>query len=226
MSIAEKLTTIAENEQKVYDAGKQAEYDAFWDTYQQNGEPRSYRWSFSSICWVDGIFKPKHNIVVTDAYMMFRGTKITNLNPTGITYDFSDCKDFSYAFAYSTALTEIPFVIDLSSATNMTNAFSEGKFTDLHIRSSNTTTYASSTFSSLYALVNFQVDGTIGKNNFRISWSSNLTHDSLMSVINALEDKTADTSGTAWIVTIGSTNLAKLTAEEITIAEQKGWQLV
>ena len=214
MSIAEKLTTIAENEQKVYDAGysvgkaeggdtetaynegvetgKQAEYDAFWDAYQRNGEPRSYRWAFSSACWVDGIFKPKHNIVVTDAYMMFRGTKITNLNPTGITYDFSDCKDFSYAFAYSTALTEIPFVIDLSSATNLTSTFSEGNFTCLHIKSSNTTIYANGTFSSLYNLVDFQVDGTIGTNNFNIRWSSKLSKASIENIINCLS---TDTSG-------------------------------
>ena len=31
MSIADKLITIAENEQKVYHAGKQAEYNKFWD---------------------------------------------------------------------------------------------------------------------------------------------------------------------------------------------------
>ena len=34
MSIADKLTTIAENEQKVYDAGAKSEHDKFWDSYQ------------------------------------------------------------------------------------------------------------------------------------------------------------------------------------------------
>ena len=38
MSIAEKLTTVAENVPKVYEAGKKAEYDAFWDKYQNNGK--------------------------------------------------------------------------------------------------------------------------------------------------------------------------------------------
>ena len=37
MSVADKLTTIVENEQKVYDAGKQAAYDWFWDRYQLDG---------------------------------------------------------------------------------------------------------------------------------------------------------------------------------------------
>ena len=42
MSIAEKLVTVAENEQKVYDAGKQAEYDAFWDNYQVYGNRENF----------------------------------------------------------------------------------------------------------------------------------------------------------------------------------------
>ena len=37
MSIAEKLITIAENEERVYESGKKAAYDRFWDVYQQNG---------------------------------------------------------------------------------------------------------------------------------------------------------------------------------------------
>ena len=42
MSIADKLTTIAENEQRVYDAGKQAQYDEFWDDFQKNGTEYMY----------------------------------------------------------------------------------------------------------------------------------------------------------------------------------------
>ena len=38
MSIAEKLELIAENEQKVFDAGKKSEYDEFWDNYQKKSD--------------------------------------------------------------------------------------------------------------------------------------------------------------------------------------------
>ena len=40
MSIAEKLTKVAENVPKVYEAGKKDEHDKFWDEYQttRNGE--------------------------------------------------------------------------------------------------------------------------------------------------------------------------------------------
>lgn len=53
---------------------------------------------------------------------------------------------------------------------------------------------------------------------------TNLTHDSLMSIINGLKDYSG--TGTTHTCTLGSTNLAKLTDEEIAIAtEKKGWTL-
>ena len=65
MSIADKLTTIAENEQKVYDKGvedgKKSEYDAFWDEFQKNGTARvSYNYAFGS-SWTSNMFKPKYD---------------------------------------------------------------------------------------------------------------------------------------------------------------------
>lgn len=67
------------------------------------------------------------------------------------------------------------------------------------------------------------------KYRLSLSSSSSLTHDSLMSVINNLYDlnltyKVAS-GGTLYTqqLMIGSTNLAKLTAEEIAIATNKGW---
>ena len=46
MSIAEKLTLAAENVPKVYEAGKQAEHDRFWDDIQQFGERKNYENAF------------------------------------------------------------------------------------------------------------------------------------------------------------------------------------
>ena len=62
MSIAEKLTTIAENEQKVYEAGKKSQYDEFWDTYQTNGQRTNYTYAFSGLGWTDNLYKPKYPI--------------------------------------------------------------------------------------------------------------------------------------------------------------------
>ena len=52
--------------------------------------------------------------------------------------------------------------------------------------------------------------------------SNKLTHDSLMNVLN----KVYDISGkNTQIINLGSTNLAKLTAEEISICTAKGWSV-
>lgn len=55
-----------------------------------------------------------------------------------------------------------------------------------------------------------------------LSVSSLLTHDSLMNVINNLYD-IATKGCKAQSLILGSTNMAKLTAEEIAIATNKGW---
>ena len=62
-----------------------------------------------------------------------------------------------------------------------------------------------------------------GNPNFKVSFSlsdsTELTHDSLMVVINGLQTVTGQT------LTLGTTNLAKLTDEEKKVATDKGWTL-
>ena len=63
-----------------------------------------------------------------------------------------------------------------------------------------------------------------GNPNFKVSCDlspcANLTHDSLMVVVNGLQTVT-----TTKKLTLGSTNLAKLTDEEKKVATDKGWTL-
>ena len=62
-----------------------------------------------------------------------------------------------------------------------------------------------------------------GNPNFKVSFSlsdsTELTHDSIMVVINGLQTVNGQT------LTLGSTNLAKLTDEEKKVATDKGWTL-
>lgn len=85
MSIGDKLTTIAENQQKVYDKGieqgRQAVYDEFWDSYQNNGKRTDYNYMFSGKVWNDSRLKPKHKINLTNGNNMFRLSNITDLRP-------------------------------------------------------------------------------------------------------------------------------------------------
>ena len=50
-----------------------------------------------------------------------------------------------------------------------------------------------------------------------------LSVESLISILNSLADRT---SGTTLTAKIGSTNLAKLTAEQIQIATDKNWSVI
>ena len=128
MSIAEKLTLIAENEQKVYDAGfekgkasggsgydegfadgKKAEYDAFWDQYQQNGLRTHYAYAFAGGGWTAEIFKPKYALDnITNAQYMFNcfdmfQTELYDLKQgledMGIAWDTSKAPDITHMFS-------------------------------------------------------------------------------------------------------------------------------
>ena len=55
-----------------------------------------------------------------------------------------------------------------------------------------------------------------------LSYSNKLTHDSLMNVINNLYDIKSKGCNAQSLV-LGSTNISKLSAEEIAIATEKGW---
>ena len=69
---------------------------------------------------------------------------------------------------------------------------------------------------------------TMGANYYyyklALSFSNNLTHDSLMNVINNLYDIKSKGCNAQSLV-LGSTNLAKLTAEEVAIGTSKGWSI-
>ena len=58
----------------------------------------------------------------------------------------------------------------------------------------------------------------------KLRYSTKLTHESLMNVINNLYDiKTKGVKPQQLV--LGTTNLAKLTSEEIAIATEKGWNV-
>lgn len=60
------------------------------------------------------------------------------------------------------------------------------------------------------------------KYSFSLSASNKLTHESLLNVLNGLFDLTGSDQQT---LTLGSTNLAKLTDDEKAIATNKNWIL-
>ena len=240
MSIEEKLTTIAENEQRVYEAGKKSEYDAFWDNFQQNGNRTIYNSAFGC-CWNKDNFKPKYSIRPTNAYQMFYNNAGSYIDigevaedyfdALGIEIDFSKATNTMYGVCalhakrfkkldFSSSTSTNGLFYTHSSSVNVTNCVEE---IDEFV-SSEITAYGNGTFQHATWLREIRFTGVIATGDFNVQWCQLLSHGSLMSIINALADKTGDTSKT-WTATLGATNLAKLTIEEKEIAYNKGWDL-
>lgn len=84
-------------------------------------------------------------------------------------------------------------------------------------------TNVSGFLSNCYSLRNLEISN-IKLSGLNLSTCEELTHESLMNVVNALQDFSTDTEGTHTIV-FGATNVAKLSDEELAIGQNKGWTI-
>lgn len=217
------LTEMATEQDAVFEAGKKAEYDQNWGALK---DVTYLTYAFAGHYWTDNTFKPTFDLKpVGIASGMFRTNKIKNLKKcledAGVTLDTSAVTQASTMFGYSSQNTAVP-KLDLSASTSNNEIFSGATLLETieEIKVSPNATF-SNAFKGCTNLTNMTVTGVIGQNGFNVSTSTKLTHDSLMSIINCLEAKTSGT----WTVTLGTTNLAKLTDSEKAIATQKGWTL-
>ena len=180
--------------------GKQAEYDRFWDDFQDYGTRRDYKYAFTGYGWSDRCFKPKYPCgEIVQAVNMFNYCCITYID---VDLDFSEATSFSYAFANSTYLKRIKsvkFNNNIASANNRASMFTGTKL-----------------------LEDITINGTI---NFSISFSecSNLTNASVQSIIDSLVDLTGQTAQT---LTFHATVGAKLTDAQKATITAKNWTLV
>lgn len=194
-SIGEKLKKIAENEPKVYEAGreagKKAEYDEFWDSI--NTQNVALAFGFAGNSWNDTTFKPKKDIIlVRNSMGLFNQNICTNikqrLQEQNVRLDVSKVTQFTQAFYYA-ATIELP-EIDLSNSDNNVQLFTNSK-----IKSIDKITFKSGvTFVNVFQgcsdLENIRIGGPIDGSGFDIHWSTKLTADSLKSIINALSTTT------------------------------------
>lgn len=229
MTTEEMLVKVAENREKLYEAGKQAEYDAFWDTVQNYGNRTTYAYIFTN--WNCEYIRPKYKVVPTGGglnqifswngklkkveaeYFDFSQNPTPTAASSGNYYTFYNCVELEEiediglsAYFYSST-----FGNNYALHTIARLPFREDTIMDTNV------------FRNCQSLENLTIDGVI-PTNFDIRYSTKLTHDSLMSIINALKDYSADTSGTTYTLTIGGKNVAKLSTEELQIIRSKGWK--
>lgn len=138
--------------------------------------------------------------------------------------DTSNGTTFNYMVGGCSTLTEVP-AIDTSKGKVFQSMFTGCSalktINKINVTGATSVTMLKDMFNNCTALENITFEGTFPvKYTLSVfSTSPNLTVDSLMSFINALSDNTGLSS--TYTVTIGSTNLAKLTPEQIKIATDK-----
>lgn len=203
--------------------GKQAEYDSFWDAFQQNGNRTDYKYGFHG--WTDGCFKPKYDLIPTNAAYMFYYCDVTDLkgllNNAGVALDFSEATlGTTDLFAYCKTRT-IP-VVNLSHVTTLMKTFQWCQvetIDELHV---NENMIFTNTFQNTSNLKDITIVGTIG-NTIDFRHCSQLSNASVQSIIDALKDLTgATTIKVQFHATVG----AKLTEAQKAAITAKNWTLV
>lgn len=149
-------------------------------------------------------------------YMFYRLYKATNINVSS--FNTSNVTNMEHMFCQCSVLENLDISnFDASNVENVRNML-----------------YQCNNLINLKFMKNLGKGYTKTQNNYsnynvHLSYTKALSHESLMDVINNLYDLnlTYDVAngGTLYTqsLTLGSTNLAKLTAEEIAIATNKGW---
>lgn len=195
MNIAEKLTKIAENEPLVYEAGKTDGVDAyrkdFWSSFLWDGAPPDAQYMFAGRGWSDETFRPVYGIKgFWSASHMFDSSWIQNLKSileeSGVTFNFSSCENFSYAFAYS-KIKEIG-VISAVKGTNFSYTFyycgSLESVDRIDLKGDGSQTFLD-TFMYCTALKDITFTGVIG-NSISFRSSSLLSKASIENIVSVL----------------------------------------
>lgn len=177
--------------------GMHMEWNKVWDAIQNYGKRTSFPYAFAYSSWNDKNFKPKYDIrPIGNASTLFRDAEIVDLEATlqkcGVVLDTSQVTSLNYAF-YCPYLQVIP-TIDMTKITtiNETNlALRSPIITIRKIIMAETTPFYSQCFRNATNLENLIFEGVIGCNGIDLQWSPKLSHDSIVSIINALSTTTS-----------------------------------
>jgi hypothetical protein len=203
MSIADKLTRIAENEQKVYEAGKKAEYNDFWDEFQQNGKRDVYYRGLNGQGWTYENLRPKYDIIpdrvgdnssagqaIFSNMSKFYGSLKDVFDGRGVKFDTSYIREPNGMFDGASNVTEVPH-IDLSSTrTNASSIFYGTSIKKITITLPDRDLNYNNCF-RVSKLEELEITGVLRGTNISFQWSPNLKHDGIVNIINALSTTTS-----------------------------------
>lgn len=212
-----RTSEYAQKVDEVYEAGKKAEYDAFWDAYQENGNRLKYGGAFSGVGWNDETFKPKYDIKPTEVSRILSGTAITDfkgaLEKAGVVFDLSRAMGISYITDNSATLTRLPELNVTSAKTLPYFLYQASALVSVDkviLKSDGSQTFGAQTFGYLTALEEIRFEGVIGQNGMNFQHSKKLSKASVISIINALS---TTTSGLAITLSKAAVNKSFETSE-------------
>lgn len=223
MTIADKIIRAKTDYDEVYEAGKKAEYDRFWDVFQSKGTRIRYNYTFAHGMWNDETFRPKYDIKpisaqCTFAYNNNEGSGSTSKNcisdltkcfeRAGVVLDTSNASNMQQIFYLGKGFTHLP-PISFENCTELNATFygctNLETIDKLILKSDGSNTFSidswAQPFGQCINLKNITIEGVIGDNiNF---FASPLNKKSILNVIDALSD-----------LAIGKTATFKKTAKE------------
>lgn len=177
-----------------YADGQKAEYDAFWDMFQENGNRTDYRYAFAYTKWNDDNFNPKYPLkFVGDATYAFVATEFVWADKV-LRVDLSKATNLFFTFR-NNKFTRLG-KCDLSSATATSGTFSllPNLVEIEEIVSHANLPWQSNTFEGTTNLESVTFSGVIGQNGLHLNYSKKLNRESIESIINALSPTTSGLS--------------------------------
>lgn len=196
MNIAEKLTQIAENEQKVFEAGRKDYHNEFWDNILSG---TNWQYKFCGSSWNDKTFYPPTDLICgQSANHLFYLCGITDLagrlRECGVKLDLSKASvRVDNMFNYATKLTTVPY-LDVRNCNR--DGVLNGMFSyctalktieGIHLAEDGSQTLGSSIFTNCSALENITFYGAIGS-NLGFQQSTKLSGASIRNIIEHLSD--------------------------------------
>lgn len=157
------MNTVEINNQRIFDAGKQTERNAFWEEYYTTN---SWTYAFYGLMWSDKNYNPPETIKPasgTNAASMYQTCTITD---TKVPLDLSGVSSINYIFYNAKYLKTIQ---DITFPTNGTT---------------------SNAFAGCSALENITVSGST-QISLAFNSCTKLNKASIESIINALSDTTS-----------------------------------
>ena len=181
---------MADAEAAGEEIGKQAEYDRFWDEYQEYGTRTNYSAGFGGIGWNDDTFKPKYDIIPTVSTNLFYECGVTDLikrlKDAGVIFDYSRNTGTGYV-VQGGSITTFP-TIDTRSRRNIDYFLSSDNLCYVEkviLKDDGSQKFNDFSF-NLSSLEEIRFEGTIGS-TINFQWSP-LTNESLKSIITHLKN--------------------------------------